>query len=195
MRKKVFKWIENLQNIDLSNYTHIKVYHTCRTLNIDSYIREGVHCFTKKEAYKEILEILLQCNISEKDILKCFNDHWNSGSDHFNCVYVNISKEELLNESGHYLVYGSEFVCGMASDLFCQHRLKRIGIPTLIECNIAIEKIPGEVRDFIEKNRYEDGAWDGGICLNSEIEPGEIVECIQPKKIYDPLMGIYDLLI
>lgn len=190
---KVFKWKKNLHNIDLSEYTHIKVYHACRPTNIGSYLKEGIRCFSKQETYRIVLETLLLCDISEKDIMKCFYKHWNSGSDHFNQIYVSISKEELLNESGHYLVYGSEFICGMASDLFCQRRLKRVGVPTLIECDIAIEKVPRDIIEFIEENRYEDGAWDGGMRLNNEIEPGEIVNCIRPKKIYDPLMGTYDM--
>lgn len=40
-----------------------------------------------------------------------------NGIHHFNTICVSISKEDLLNLSGHYLIYGSEFICGMAADL------------------------------------------------------------------------------
>lgn len=184
MINKVFVWKKNLHNINLSDYTHIKVYHACRPTNIGFYIKEGIRCFSKKEAYKKVLEILLQCGVSEEDIMKCFNENWDSEIDHFNHIFVCVSKKELLSESGQYLKYGSEFISGIAAALSCQDKLNSIGVPTLIECDIAVEKIPNEITEYIGNNMYEDGSWDGGICLLGEIEPNEIVGYIQPKKYH-----------
>lgn len=122
--KIVFLWNENIGKADLSEYTHIRVYHACRPIDIKEYLENGIHTFSKAEAYIKVKERLRRIGINEKKIEKVFNEHWENDIHHFNKICVNISKAELLNESGHYLVYGSEFICGMAVDLFCQQKLK-----------------------------------------------------------------------
>lgn len=189
--KKVFFWDENTDKVDLTGYTHIRAYHGCRTSNVESYIKEGIHTFNRKQAYKIAHDILLQCDIEEKEILKCFNEEWDDDIDHFDKVCVNISKEELLSESGHYLVYGSEFICGMAGYLFCQQKLKKIGIPILFECDIDKRKFSLDDLQAIENNEIKYGGWDGGIYLLDDVSPDEIVEITYPQKIYDPLLGCY----
>lgn len=189
--KNVFCWDVNMDKIDLSVYTHIRAYHGCRTSNIESYIKEGIHSFSRKQAYKIAHDTLLQCGIEEKEILKCFNEKWNDNIDHFNNVCVNISKEDMLHLSGHYLVYGSEFICGMAVDLFCQYKLKKIGKPTLLECHIDKPKFSRSALQAIEDNEIKYGCWDGGIYLLEKISPDEIVEITYPQKIYDPLLCCY----
>lgn len=91
--KKVFCWDENTDKVELSEYTHIRAYHGCRTLNVESYIKEGIHSFSRKQAYKIVHDILLQCGIEEKEILKCFNKKWNDDMDHFDKVCVNFQKK------------------------------------------------------------------------------------------------------
>lgn len=190
-RKKVFLWEKDTERVTLSEFTHIRVYHACRTTNTESYIKEGIHSFSRKQAYKMVKDTLSQCGIEEKEILKCFNEKWNDNIDHFNNVCVNISKEDMLHLSGHYLVYGSEFICGMAADLFCQYKLKKIGKPTLLECHINKRKFSRSTLQAIEDNEIKYGYWDGGIYLLDEVSPNEIVEITYPRKIYDPLLSCY----
>lgn len=187
--KKVFCWDVNIDKVDLSGYTHIRAYHGCRTSNIESYIKEGIHSFSRKQAYKIVHDTLLQCGKEEKEILKCFNEKWNDTIDHFDKVCVNISKKDMLHFSGHYLVYGSEFICGMAGDLFCQDKLKKIGKPTLIECHIDKRKFSREALQWIEDNEIKYGCWDGGIYLLDDVSPDEIVKITYPWKIYDPILA------
>ncbi len=189
--KKVFLWNENTDKVDLSEYTHIRAYHGCRTSNIESYIKEGIHSFNRKQAYKIVRDTLFQCGIEEKEILKCFNEKWNDYTDHYNNVCVNISKEDMLYLSGHYLVYGSEFICGMSADLFCQYKLKKIGKPTLLECHIDKRKFSRSTLQAIEDNGIKYGCWDGGIYLLDDVSPDEIIEITYPREIYDPLLGYY----
>lgn len=187
--KKVFLWDKNTDKVDLSGYTHIRAYHGCRPSSVDSYIKEGIHTFDRKQAYKVVHDTLVQCDIEEKEILKCFNEKWNYNIDHFDKVCVNISKEDMLHLSGHYLIYGSEFICGMAANLFCQDKLKRIGKPTLIECHIDKRKFSRSILQAIEDNEIKYGCWDGGIYLLDDVSPDEIVKITYPRKIYDPLLA------
>lgn len=189
INNKVFLWNEDIGKVDLSEYTYIRAYHACRTSNVEVYLEEGIHTFSRKQAYKIAHDTLVQCGIQEKEISRCFNKHWNNEIHHFDTICVSISKEDLLNISGHYLVYGSEFICGMAGDLFCQQKLKKIGVPTLFECHIDKSKFPLGVIQTIENDEMTNGVWDGGIYLRDDISADEIVDYIQPKKIYDPLLS------
>lgn len=192
MKKKVYDIKDDICHIDLSEYTHVKVYHACRTDNVESYMKEGIHTFSRKQSLKIVKKTLLQCGIDENRLIECFDECWERDIHHFNQICVCIAKEELLNLSGHYLVYGSEFICGMVADLFCQHELTKIGKPTMFECDVDIHKIPPDIKCFIEDKAYQSGVWvDGGIYLTGEIEPNEIVGYTHPKKVFDPLRNYY----
>lgn len=186
-RKKVYTLENRKKKINISAYTHIRVYHACRPANIEEYLKNGIHDFTKEEVYNIARDKLMQCGIDEGRIKEVFQESWDESGSPFNEIYVNIFKDELMNESGHYLVYGSEFICGMAAQLFCQNQLKKIGVPTIFVCDVDINKFPQETIDCIENNSFYDGSWDGGICLRDNIEASEIVDYIQPKEMFDPL--------
>lgn len=185
--RKVFILKRGQRNTDLLDYTHVRVYHACRPINIKKYMAEGIHGFSKEQVYQIVYDTFSKIGVNENKILETFNKRWEESLHHYNKICVNISKKELLNESGHYLVYGSEFICGMAAELFCQRELKSIGVPTIFVCDVDICKIPSEVLEWIKDDWLGKGAWDGGIFLRNEIEPSEIVDYINPKEMFDPL--------
>lgn len=185
--KKVYILGNKYKPVDLSQYTHIRVYHACRPTNIDEYLKNGIHDFTRQEAYDIAMSRLKQCGIDEQTIKEVFNEHWDNSIHHFDKICACISKDQLLNEAGHYLVYGSEFINGIAAQLFCQDELKQIGVPTIFVCDVEISKIPLDVLELIEDGKFFNGAWDGGIYLRGNIEADEIVDYIQPKKMFDPI--------
>lgn len=163
------------------------MYHACRPTNINDYLENGIHVFSKEEAYGIVKNILLQCNITEEEIKTFFEEAYENGIHHFNKICVQISKDQLLSYSGHYLIYGSEFISGIATQLFCQSELKNIGVPTIFVCDVDMNKIPSEILDYIEDGWFYDKKWDGGIYLKGNIEPSEIIDYIQPKEIFDPI--------
>lgn len=186
-RKKVYILENRKKKVNISAYTHIRVFHACRPTNIEDYLENGIHDFTKEEAYNIAKDKLIQCGIDEDRIKEVFKEAWDEPGSPFNQICANISKDELMNESGHYLVYGSEFICGMAARLFCQNELKKIGIPTIFVCDVDICKFSAETKEYIENGSFYDGSWDGGIFLGDNIEASEIVDYIQPKEMFDPL--------
>lgn len=186
--KKVYILPPKHKKVDMSQYTHIRVYHACRPTNINEYLENGIHGFSRDEAYNIAKQRLMQCDINEEDIKTVFDKMWKAPERSFSQICVNISKEELLNHSGHYLVYGSEFICGMAAQLFCQGKLKKIGVPTLFVCDVDITKVSPDVIECIETGCFYDDSWDGGIFLRGDVKPDEIVDYIQPKEMFDPLV-------
>lgn len=70
MKKRVYIFEENTDKVDLSEYTHIRVYHACRPTNINKYLENGIHDFSKKETYEFVKDRLSQCGIDEMSIRK-----------------------------------------------------------------------------------------------------------------------------
>lgn len=98
-----------------------------------------------------------------------------------------VDKEILLTDSGHYLIYGSEFINTLAMVLGCRDELKNIGIPTIFICNIPLQDIGSSQISSIEQeiNRYSD---DISIYVD-EIKPKNIIDHEHPKEIPDPYYG------
>jgi hypothetical protein len=196
MKKRVFvfeeaskKNIGSYQTINFKEkYSHIRGYHGCRALNLNDYYKNGIAPITKNEALKRALNLLRSDSIDEDKIVKVFDSHWTSLIDSHKCVWFTLTKDELVNFCGHYLIYGSEFICGMAAELFCQESLKK-GIPTIFHCDVPIEKIPSYyIDELIESLRTGDGC-NFGFKVIGAISKDEIVRCEHLEKIIDPLNG------
>lgn len=194
MKKKVFVFdeyfindINSCKTINLkSEYTHIRGYHGCRVLNLDNYYQNGIVPINKNEALKRALYLLQDDNISEDKIRKVFNLHWRRLTETHKYVWFTLIKNELIDYCGHYLIYGSEFICSIANELCCQENLKK-GTPTIFHCNIPIGKIPTHYLEGINESIQ---TCDGGNCgfkIIGSISKDEIVKCEHPRKILDPL--------
>ncbi len=196
MKKRVFIFEEAFKNniglfqtINLQEkYSHIRGYHGCRVLNLDDYYDNGIIPINKEEALIRALYLMRDDRISEEKIVKVFNSHWTRLIDLHKCVWFTLTKDELVNFCGHYLIYGSEFICGMAAELLCQESLKK-GIPTIFHCDVPIEKIPSYyIDELIESLQTGDG-YNFGFKAIGAISKDEIVRREHPQKIIDPLNG------
>ena len=85
------------------------------------------------------------------------------------------------------MIYGSEFIYSMAIELHCQSKLKDIGIPTIFYCDIPLKKVPMTYLDEINQ-KIVDKRNSGGFRIVDKVEAKEIVNCIHPINIYDPIL-------
>jgi hypothetical protein len=196
MKKRVFVFDE--ANVDKMNlyckvdlkkeYSHIRGYHGCCPLCLDSYYVNGIVPINKSRTLKHALYLLRDDAISQDKIVKVFNFHWSNLMESQKYVWLTLAKKELIDSCGHYLIYGSEFICSMAAELGCQESLKK-GIPTIFHCDVPIEKIPsGYLVDLNERIQTGDG-YNCGFKVIGAISKDEIVKCEHPRKILDPLNG------
>lgn len=172
----------------LDGYTHVRAYHACRPLSIDSYLTNGIMRRGKKELLSEALIRLGTLDVEPGDIENAFNAAWDEYhyDDNNRGVYLNLSKEILLQEATHYLIYGGELFNATAVKLASNEweadhyrdELKKTGIPSLFVCDIPLEDIlPG---------------WELSVPLDcdcsiivSEVRSENIVDIIHPKKMKD----------
>ncbi|OMF72870.1 hypothetical protein BK143_11575 [Paenibacillus peoriae] len=172
----------------LEEYTHLRGYHGCRPISVESYYQNGIVPIEKELAKEEALIRLKDKWITEDKILNIFDELWNELEHPHKSVWLTYSQKELIDNCGHYLIYGSEFICGMGAQLFCQPNLKKIGVPTIFSCDIPLQNIPEDyLSAFNQKIRSQDSS--GGFRLNNKVLPSEIVSHTHPNRIIDPLDG------
>lgn len=172
----------------LEEYTHIRGYHGCRPRTVKSYYQNGIVPIEEDMAKQEAMLRLKNKWNTEEKVRTVFEERWSKLISPDDSVWLTFSKEELINRCGHYLIYGSEFLCGMAADLGCQSILKKIGIPTVFCCDVPFDNIPEVyLKSIIQNIESRDGS--GGFRVYDKILPSEIVDHIHPKYIADPLNG------
>lgn len=177
------------REIDIyKEYTHLRGYHGCRPISIDSYYKNGIKPIKKEFAKREAILRLCDQWTTEEKVIELFNKSWQDLKYPHKSVWLTFSQNEFFNGAGHYLIYGSEFLCGMAAQLFCQSNLKRMGIPTIFHCDIPLEDIPEiYLSEINQKISMKDSS--GGFRVYGNVTADDIVRHNNPKIIYDPLNG------
>lgn len=201
-------WKKVLKNSTIKReFTHIRGYHACRPTDLYSYYKNGLRILNL-EVLKPIANNIF-CSqfpdLTPQDIAEGFE--YVNGETRQGFLYFALDKQELLSFSGHYLIYGSEFLHGVAVYLRgkrgynCSAVLKNIGIPTIFECNIPIEYLSQSTIDdldsilqkCIKSNHRASSKIDFSLIVSKSINPDLIVNHSHPKRIPDPInqMMIY----
>ena len=111
---------------------------------------------------------------------------------------------ELLEYCGHYLLYGSEYLTGIAAHVkgYRDYRqvLKRFGTPTVFVCDVPLQmmgrysllEFSGLAIEMVFQEML-DGAFvsgrGAGLCIHQKLPPECIVGHYHPVGIRDPLLG------
>ncbi|MCI8363934.1 MAG: hypothetical protein HFG34_03145 [Eubacterium sp.] len=185
--KNVFKIEEhsNGKEVDLYQYTHIRAYHACRPLNIQDYLINGIQILNEKQALRESLLRIKSDYVDEEKIIKEFGRQWRDFDDMHKRVWLAVNKKILLTFSGHYLIYGSEFINTLAMELGCRSSLKKAGIPTIFHCDIPLENISSSTVMDIE-TLVASGYIDDISIAVDEVFSQDIVDYEHPKEVPDP---------
>ncbi|MBN2591156.1 MAG: hypothetical protein JXA96_14915 [Sedimentisphaerales bacterium] len=194
------------------HYSHIRMYHGCRPVDVQRYYREGIKPCEEmgniqidrfreiflSDDFPELTEEMLQ------ESIKIINNPPPDTGVHFiiddNC---------MIERCGHYLIYGSEYLQGLVNNLPVKDKekyrsvLRGIGKPTFLEVNlpntndfvedIRIFKILDRMLRLWVYNIAHNGTTSGdfyyGTVIMKELQPEYICSDYHPKKIKDSLMG------
>lgn len=173
--------------IDLSSYTHIVAYHASREEGENSFRKRGINSYTKEEALAAAIRKLESERISRDRIEAEFEPLWNDmHSPSGTRVWLMLEPTELMTDSGHYLIYGSEFLNALAMRLGCRDKLSKIGKPMIIKCEIPIHIISPFWLDGLEQDIQCRSTDDRAIAVET-VAPEWIVEFQYPTGyIRDP---------
>lgn len=175
----------------LEAYTHIRGYHACRPVDIQDYYQYGIRAFSEETMQKNALSIF---NKTLKEILDTDNCGENQQKKE---VHFVVTKKLLLEDAGHYLCYGSEYLAGIAAHLDggiigpYHNRLLKTGIPTIFVCDVPIACLPEYLIEDFNENYNLQVSIDFGFWINQDLPSEYIVAHEHPTKMYDPLCCCY----
>ena len=102
-------------------YDAIEVYHAARPIDVDAYYHQGIrladhvsltaaaHRIFRSGEFPELDEAAFQRAVQRL-----------SGIDNER-IYTGLDDRDFLENCGHYLIYGSEHICGIAAALSRNH--------------------------------------------------------------------------
>lgn len=127
-----------------TRYQFVRAFHGCRPVSIESYKEHGIMVSNPAVLNDLAFQIFQNAERIESAIkdLKTnspsYPDH-NQGK-----VFFCLTLEEFIEDCGHYLLYGSEYLGAIGFRIGQAETLRRRGRATVVECNIPMTDISGE---------------------------------------------------
>ena len=125
-----------------NHYRFVRGFHGCRAESIESYKQNGVipcNPASLDEKARQIFQGKEAVELAIKDLDSGFSSYrqHNQGK-----VCFCIQWEHLVEDCGHYLLYGSEYLLCIANHVKEEEILRKIGRATIVECNVPTTDIP-----------------------------------------------------
>lgn len=194
------KLIDVVSQVVLESYTEIFTYHACRTNNVNSYYENGIIPLAPPEAHAEFREKF--CSIaSQQEIdsaIAAVSTQTREG-----VVHTAVDDRVFFESSGHYLIYGGEYLHCLAVHLPGdpqKHRdiLKEHGKATVLVCKLPFSVL-SEIDCLVQfmladhffriaHSRDEVIVLDHTIFMSENIQPKYIVSHYHPTRIVDTFM-------
>lgn len=185
--------------------SRVIAYHACRTNDAQTYFRSGVHLF-RSDAAQANAQLLLASypfDVSLEDLAVAItgvDTTLDEGK-----VFLSIDPRGFIEERGHYLIHGSEYIQNLIATL-PRARWKKLraclrarGRATILSCEIPREWVtePTELAISmivdhawsVAKGRRSPHRLDHTVALPHAIPPDMVVGACHPTRIRDPHCG------
>lgn len=174
-------------------------YHGCRPQDLTTYLTGGIKALDSSD----LMQLLSDAvgHLSDPGLgdgifalgQRRLHDHTDS------FVYFALDRRHLLRSAGHYLIYGSEWLCSV----FAKDRalLRGFGFPTLLEVAFPLSSVSASdkrelVRHLLHEwtrlsimNLQQSRVVDFSFAVRERIPAEMIVGHTHPSSINDPLEG------
>lgn len=183
----------------------VRTYHACRPRNVLDCLNLGLRCLQAEEARSELRSLVYR-----HDRLARLRDEAAFAAalarveteGRTERVFVGLDDRDLLEDAGHYLIYGSEYISAVlvqAGDCYFQDVLKLEGTPTVFVVDLPISLMRrSDVRAFAKlllsqwgKNvvarRKTAPPEDCSFDVPCDVPSGCIAGHYHPARIRDPL--------
>jgi len=190
---------------DILAVCQVRTYHACKPKELGSYLRRGLVTLNPEVAAKELRRLmgrhaglmpLLTQGSLDKALSRIAAER-REGS-----VWLGLDNRGLITDSGHYLIYGSEYVAGVLAEVGGQEYvgiLKQEGIPTVFIVDLPLRLVSAS--DLTALAELLLAEWAQGIARGSLASPlsgfsfelkvnlpaRHIVGHYHPRRIKDPL--------
>lgn len=188
----------------LERYDCIRSYHGARPLHLESYYESGLQPLRTDHAKGLIEDIFLNGDFPELTqgvIAKAIEDVGPETRE--GRVYFEANERLLVEQCGHYMLYGSEYIIAVAAhlqgDRNYRPHLKTIGTPTVFLCDVPLRMLhpatlasfAGMALEFIFSDLIEgnfEPSWSrgAGFSIRELLRPEYIVGHYHPDIKRDP---------
>ncbi len=140
--------LRELLEIFQQTYPRIRMFHACRTDDVDSYLRYGFFTLDLDKQNQKAKDIFIANRfpqITNEHIVAAARKLNNQGRQ--NRLYFCLDDIYLINHAPHYLIHGSEYLAAIAAELSratgvdCKRLLSKIGLPTMFVCDVPLSLI------------------------------------------------------
>ena len=184
------------------HYTHIRACHAARPIDVGSYYRRGLVGQNPQLIVSDFRTIF--ADVDNELLNRAIDAMSHRGDSEKGKIYFSCDRDQLVDECGHYLIQGSEYIMSLAARLSeyrsldedYRLRLRRFGIPTVFEVNIPVDYIPELQLQSLMKVITAEWAYShipGDHCedqmdfiLHRNLEPEYIASHYHPSRIPDP---------
>lgn len=182
------------------------VYHAARPTTVIAYYERGLLLGSHAEQKARARDIFLSGEFPELT-----EEHLDAAETRIlpvddGCAFVSLDPAGFLEYAGHYLIYGSEYLCGLAANLNnangrdYRQVLKRLGIPTVFCLRLPFDAISeSDFKNFAHvvheqlpraRRRLSVPEIDFTFRLRQPLPPECVLEHFHPKRVMDPLLGM-----
>lgn len=188
----------------LERHDFFTAFHGARPLDVNSYYENGITIADISELNQQARKFLISDQYPQITTAILERAIAGASSIHDKTLFLIIDEREA---SGHYMIYGSEHICGIAAamhretGLDCRQILKTFGKPTQFRVTLPRKMIPDDqlhkLADHIngfywdERRRTDPPRIDWSWILAQSIPGKYIFDHVHPESIPDPLLHYY----
>lgn len=186
-------------------YTHLKAFHGCRPIALSSYYEHGLRGQDGDQLITLFRETF--ADVPTPDLDAAIAVLGDRSTRERGAIWLVSDDREMIEEYGHYLIQGSEFLMALAAQLGVSRlgedyrfRLREHGVPTVLEIELPVVIVPSNNIEEVAKSVLS--AWGQSVTtqgIGSSVSPCYVIrrtieaECIvghvHPAKIRDPHRG------
>jgi hypothetical protein len=182
------------------------VYHAARPVSVRSFYENGLLLGDHATQRMMAGRIFLSERFPEitVDLLEASEDRLGLNED--GLAFVSLDPRGFIDGAGHYLIYGSEYLCGVAAGLSqrtgrdYRQVLKECGVPTIFRMRLPFEWISERdleqfvqlLYEYIPAMRVRRGVpkVDFTFRLRRALPADCMLSHRHPIRIVDPLLGM-----
>ncbi|WP_294131710.1 hypothetical protein [Sphingobium sp.] len=182
-------------------WSRVRTFHGTRTADARSFTHEGIRLHDRPKLEAEVRSL-----VAREPTLHGMADRLDEAFartahliDHGRCFVV-VDERVLIEECGHYLLGGSEFVQGILGPQAARSVLSDCA-PTVIEVDLPLSRVPpsqlrefsrtlvGEWAKILRRPRAEPRYLDFSFCLQEPIPAAWVAGHFHPLAVHDPHEG------
>jgi hypothetical protein len=195
-----------LATLLVEKFDFIRAFHGCCPLDIDSYYKQGIRVLDTSEYNHIAKDHFLSGKfpeLSESNLVAAIAEM--SSNNRGGRVFFEANANMHLKDCGHYMLYGSEYLVGIAAKLSNRTRLdyrKTLlgrGTPTVFTCDVPFDLIDFNIKLELAGNlvevlfeklldpNFKHPQRGFGFSIKKDLPPQYIVGHVHPINIHDPI--------